>query len=115
MFNELWTITNMPIKRWRHELERDGHLESYMDTLVGAYNESTIDGLMCRHQINIDPQGRLFDCDFNQALQMPTPGRESQYLWDVTPDELAARVIATDDHCYGCTAGAGSSCGGAIA
>jgi radical SAM/Cys-rich protein len=115
VFNELWTITNMPIKRWRHELERDGNLQPYMTTLIDAYNGCTIDGLMCRHQINIDPRGRLYDCDFNQALDMRTPGRESQHLWDVTADDLAARIIATDDHCYGCTAGAGSSCGGSLA
>jgi radical SAM/Cys-rich protein len=115
VFNELWTITNMPIKRWRHELERDGQLEGYMQTLIDAFNASTIDGLMCRHQISIDPQGRLYDCDFNQALAMRTPGSEDRFLWDYTAAELSNRVIATDDHCYGCTAGAGSSCGGALA
>ena len=113
-FTELFTITNMPIKRWRHELERDGRLVEYMQTLIDAYNPTTIDGLMCRHQINIDPQGRLYDCDFNQALSMRTPGFETRFLWDVTIEELAARIIATDDHCYGCTAGSGSSCGGTI-
>ncbi|MCP3904233.1 MAG: radical SAM/Cys-rich domain protein [Planctomycetes bacterium] len=115
VFNELWTITNMPIKRWRNELERAGKLESYMRTLIEAFNESTIDGLMCRHQISIDPAGRLYDCDFNQALAMRTPGSEDRFLWDYTAAELSDRVIATDDHCYGCTAGAGSSCGGALA
>ena len=114
VFNELWTITNMPIKRWRRELEREGKLEPYMTTLIHAYNPSTIDGLMCRNQISIDPQGRLYDCDFNQALGMHAPGFEKLHLWDVTADDLADRAIATDDHCYGCTAGAGSSCGGAI-
>lgn len=114
VFNDLYTITNMPIKRWRHELERDGHLEEYMTLLADAFNEQTIDGLMCRHQISIDPQGRIFDCDFNQALAMHTPGLERIHVWDTTAAELANRVIATDDHCYGCTAGAGSSCGGAI-
>ncbi|MHC4908407.1 MAG: DUF3641 domain-containing protein, partial [Planctomycetota bacterium] len=115
VFNELWAITNMPIKRWRHELERDGHLEPYMSLLVDAYNPATIDGLMCRHQVNIDPQGRLYDCDFNQALELGVPGMKNRVLWDVTSDELAGRCIATADHCYGCTAGAGSSCGGEIA
>jgi radical SAM/Cys-rich protein len=114
VFNELWTITNMPIKRWRHELQRQGQLEAYMTLLVNAFNASTIEGLMCRNQISIDPQGRLYDCDFNQALGLATPGHESRFLWDVAADQLANRVIATDDHCYGCTAGAGSSCGGAL-
>jgi radical SAM/Cys-rich protein len=114
VFTELWTMTNMPIKRWRHRLERDGRLADYMATLVGAYNPATVDGLMCRHQISIDPQGRLHDCDFNQALGLRTPRLESAFLWDVTARELGNRAIATDDHCYGCTAGCGSSCGGAI-
>ena len=114
VFNELWTITNMPIKRWRHELERTGELEGYMATLIEAYNESTVEVLMCRHQINVDPQGRLFDCDFNQALELPTPGSSGRHLWHYTADELADRVIGTGDHCYGCTAGSGSSCGGAL-
>jgi radical SAM/Cys-rich protein len=114
VFDELWTITNMPIKRWRHELERDGRLEEYMQLLIGAYNAATIDGLMCRHQISIDPLGRLYDCDFNQALGMRTPGTRDRFLWDHTAEDLASRTIATADHCYGCTAGSGSSCGGAL-
>ena len=114
VFNQLWTITNMPIKRWRHELQRDGHLEPYMTLLIDSFNASTLTGLMCRHQINIDPTGRMYDCDFNQALEMPTPNLESKFIWETTTHELARRPIATDDHCYGCTAGPGSSCGGAI-
>jgi radical SAM/Cys-rich protein len=73
IFNELWTIANMPIARWRHELERTGNLERYMQLLIGAYNPATIDGLMCRGQINVDPHGRLHDCDFNQAIGLRTP------------------------------------------
>jgi radical SAM/Cys-rich protein len=114
VFTELWTITNMPIKRWRHQLERDGKLEDYLAILAEAYNPATVDGLMCRHQVSVDPQGRLYDCDFNQALGLRTPTLESTFLWDVTARELGNRAIATDDHCYGCTAGCGSSCGGAI-
>jgi hypothetical protein len=105
----------MPIKRWRHELEREGRLEEYMTLLVNAFNADTVEGLMCRHQITIDPQGRLFDCDFNQAVGLRTPGAENGRIWDYSADELAERVIATADHCYGCTAGHGSSCGGALA
>ena len=115
VFNELWTITNMPIKRWRHELERNGQLPAYMSTLIAAFNPDTVEGLMCRHQISIDPQGRLYDCDFNQAIALAAPGSQGRYLWDYTAEELANRVIATDDHCYGCTAGPGSSCGGTLA
>jgi len=117
VFNSLYTITNMPIKRWRHDLERQGKLEAYIQKLVDAYNPGTVDGLMCRHQINLDPQGRVYDCDFNQALDLPVPdqpGLSSPYLWDHTPEQWAGRLIATADHCYGCTAGAGSSCGGAL-
>ena len=114
VFNDLYTITNMPIRRWRHELERDGRLEEYMTLLMNAYNPSTVEGLMCRHQISIDPQGRLFDCDFNQALAMQTPGVEDRFIWEMSESDLAGRIIATDDHCYGCTAGAGSSCTGAL-
>jgi len=117
-FNSLFTITNMPIARWRHDLERAGQLGDYMDKLVNAFNPATIEGLMCRHQVNLDPQGRLYDCDFNQALDLAMPavnGRATPtHLWDVTPAELADRLIATADHCYGCTAGAGSSCGGSL-
>lgn len=115
VFNRLWALTNMPIRRWRRELDRQGRLEAYMTTLIDAFNVATLPGLMCRHQISIDPQGRLYDCDFNQALSMHTPGTNDRFLWDFTAADLALRSIATDDHCYGCTAGAGSSCGGALA
>lgn len=114
-FTRLWTITNMPIKRWRRDLERAGKLEKYMDLLVDAYNPETIDGLMCRHQVHINPEGRMSDCDFNRALDMDTPGYEDKFLWDTTAERLGGRVIATGDHCYGCTAGSGSSCTGSLA
>jgi radical SAM/Cys-rich protein len=113
-FNHLWTIANMPIKRWRHELERQGRLEDYMSLLVGAFNPATVAGLMCRHQISIDPQGRMYDCDFNQAIGLRVPGHEHRFIWDLSVAELADRLIATDDHCYGCTAASGSSCGGVL-
>lgn len=113
-FNQLWTITNMPIKRWRDDLQRQGQLRPYMQLLIGAYNPATVDQLMCRHQIHVDSQGRLHDCDFNYALDLRVPGQEKRRLWDLSLDELANRRIATGNHCYGCTAGAGSSCGGSI-
>ena len=85
-----------------------------MRLLIDAFNPGTVEGLMCRHQISIDPQGRLYDCDFNQALDLSTPGHRGRFIWDTTAADLAERRIATDDHCYGCTAGAGSTCGGSI-
>ncbi len=113
-FDELWTITNMPIARWRQDLERQGQLDTYLQTLAEAFNPATVEGLMCRHQVHIDSQGRLHDCDFNHALAMRIPGYEGRHLWDVTAEELSERTIATAEHCYGCTAGAGSSCGGSL-
>ncbi len=113
-FNHLYTITNMPIKRWRHELQRNGDLEPYMQTLINSFNPQTLERLMCRHQISIDPLGRVYDCDFNQALDMQSPGIEEQFVWELSEHDLVDRAIATADHCYGCTAGVGSSCGGAL-
>ncbi len=115
VFDELWTITNMPIKRWRDDLERTGALGDYMDVLATAFNPGTVDGLMCRHQIHVDSQGRLHDCDFNYALDLRMRGHEERFLWDFRAEELQARPIALGDHCYGCTAGSGSSCGGSLA
>lgn len=114
VFNELWTMTNMPVKRWRHALERDGQLEGYMSKLISAYNPDTLKQLMCRHQINVVSDGRVYDCDFNYALDLPAPGLENKYIWELSEDDLLGRTIATSDHCYGCTAGAGSSCGGSL-
>ncbi|MEM7577177.1 MAG: arsenosugar biosynthesis radical SAM (seleno)protein ArsS [Planctomycetota bacterium] len=117
-FTSLFTITNMPIARWRRDLERNQQLEPYLQKLVDAYNPDTIPGLMCRHQIHADHHGRLSDCDFNFAVQLPAElphhSDEAPRLWNYTPEQLASRRIATADHCYGCTAGAGSSCGGAL-
>lgn len=115
VFNELWTITNMPIKRWREGLERAGKLEDYMQLLAGAYNPATVEGLMCRHQIHVDSQGRMHDCDFNYGLGLEANTEKADFLWEVELEDLAKRSIATGDHCYGCTAGSGSSCGGSLA
>lgn len=114
VFNELWTITNMPIQRWRDDLSRQGQLTNYMTLLADAFNPDTVDGLMCRHQIHIDSQGRIFDCDFNYALNLPSPVAEGKRLWDVSLSDLKSRRIATAEHCLGCTAGSGSSCGGSL-
>jgi len=114
-FNNLYTITNMPIKRFRHYLEVTQQLDSYQMLLTQAYNPSTLAGLMCRHQISIDWEGRLYDCDFNQMLDLSIPGSRGKYLWDFKPQDFIQNPIALGNHCFGCTAGAGSSCGGALA
>jgi radical SAM/Cys-rich protein len=117
-FNHLYTITNMPIARFAHALQRDGHLEGYLELLANAFNPSTIDGLMCRSQISISWEGFLYDCDFNQMLDMRVGNGNPFRLGERPAAELvhllARRAIQVDTHCYGCTAGAGSSCGGAL-
>ena len=114
IFNDLWTITNMPIQRWRDDLSRKGELTAYMNKLSDAFNPDTVDELMCRHQIHIDSQGRVSDCDFNYALGMSSPNAKGRLIWDIPLEELQARPIATAEHCLGCTAGSGSSCGGSL-
>lgn len=114
-FTRLVTITNMPIARWKAELERRGKLKDYERLLIDSFNADTVEGLMCRHQIHIDSQGNLHDCDFNYALAMRTPGMSKHKLWDISASDLAERSIGTANHCFGCTAGSGSSCGGTIA
>ena len=113
-FTHLHTITNVPIGRFKTDLRRDKQLDPYMDTLKQAFNPETIDPLMCRHQISVAWDGTLYDCDFNLALRMPATGASSQNIRDIDPASLASRKIVTADHCYACTAGAGSSCGGAL-
>jgi len=118
-FSGLLTITNMPIRRFADQLDREGRYEEYMDLLVGAYNSATLDGLMCRTLVSVSWDGKLFDCDFNQMLDLALPGEGSTdgpTIFDVESlQELTGRPIRTGDHCYGCTAGCGSSCGGALA
>jgi len=122
-FNKLWTITNMPIKRFEHALHRDGKFDTYMAKLTDAHNDANIDGVMCRDLVSVGWQGSVYDCDFNQMLQMPIDGpsgeehiveAESRKLWDYAPGELIDRTIRTGTHCFGCTAGAGSSCTGQL-
>ena len=108
-FNRLFTITNMPISRYLEWLERSGNLEIYLTKLANAFNPATVDGLMCRYTLSVGWDGRLYDCDFNQMLDLPLKGT----IFDVTPGALENRPILTGPHCFGCTAGAGSSCGGA--
>ena len=105
----------MPIKRFANDLERSGQRAEYMSLLVNHFNADTLDGLMCRSLVSVGHDGRIYDCDFNQMLELPVPGGD-RTIWDV--DDLSALegdAIATGPHCFGCTAGAGSSCGGALA
>jgi radical SAM/Cys-rich protein len=114
-FDRLYTITNMPIRRFRHELEREGRLEQYMTLLVERFNPDAALGVMCRSLLSVGWDGALYDCDFNQMLDLGQGGRV-RTIWDIgSLQELESTPIATGDHCYGCTAGAGSSCGGTIA
>ena len=113
VFHGLFTITNMPIRRFARSLAREGQLEAYQGLLVNHFNAATVPGLMCRSLVSVDHAGRLFDCDFNLALDLPLPGALT--LWDVEDlSALEGREIAQGSHCFGCTAGHGSSCGGAL-
>jgi radical SAM/Cys-rich protein len=116
-FDALVALNNMPISRFLEWLERSGNLQSYMETLVNAYNPATVAGLMCRNTISVGWDGRVFDCDFNQMLELDSryPEGGGVHIRDFDPARFGARNIVTARHCYGCTAGAGSSCGGAIA
>src|SRR5688572_19897490 len=115
VFNRLYTITNMPISRYLQYLIDSGNLPGYMDRLVAAFNPSTIDGLMCRTTLSVGWDGRLYDCDFNQMIDLGAVADAPQTIFEATPAALASRAIVIGRHCFGCTAGAGSSCGGAIA
>lgn len=114
-FTRLITITNMPIGRFLHDLHRDGRAAEYEQLLRESFNPATVDPLMCRHQLHISHDGTLHDCDFNYALSMPCDHGASTNIADVDIDTLRTRRIVTGDHCFGCTAGSGSSCGGALA
>lgn len=137
VFNRLYTLTNLPIGRFAAYLYHSNRLDEYMQLLIEAFNPATIEGLMCRNTISVGWRGEVYDCDFNQQLGMQWMGRvgalrwpdpapagrrpyhhdrdnERLFLWDIDPCSVENREIMTGDHCFGCTAGAGSSCGGAI-
>jgi radical SAM/Cys-rich protein len=116
VFNKLYALTNLPIGRFASYLRRNCNLEEYMQLLIHAFNPATVSGLMCRNTISVGWRGEVYDCDFNQQLGMQWSGNRGDrlFLWDIDPDSLEKRVIMTGDHCFGCTAGAGSGCGGAI-
>jgi len=113
-FTRLLTITNMPMGRFLSDLQRDGQDEDYKHLLEDSFNQSTIDGLMCRHQICIAWDGTLSDCDFNSALGLSLAGNLPRHIDQLDPSALEGRPIVTGEHCFGCTAGCGSSCGGAL-
>jgi radical SAM/Cys-rich protein len=117
-FNRLLTITNMPIHRFADQLHRLGRFDDYLGMLVNHFNPATIPGLMCRSLVSVGWDGMLYDCDFNQMLELPIGAETHRPLtiWDVRDlAKLAGARVATGAHCFGCTAGAGSSCGGALA
>lgn len=113
-FSHLIVLTHMPLGRYRRELERSGGLERYMGTLKEAFNPDTLSHLMCRRQVSIDWNGILYDCDFNLALGVPLNHGNPNRLGEIAYERLAHRPIMTGNHCFGCTAGAGSSCSGAL-
>ncbi len=115
VFNNLYTITNLPIARFASYLKNNNKLDEYMQLLIENFNANTVDGLMCRSMINVSWRGEVFDCDFNQMLKLQWRDQfRPLNLWDIDPATVEEREILTGDHCFGCTAGAGSSCGGAL-
>jgi len=113
-FNRLIALTNMPLGRFRHYLEQHGEKENYLSMLKDAFNPATVAGLMCRHQICVDWDGTLYDCDFNLALRMVINHSAPHRIEDFNCSLLSKRRIVTGVHCFGCTAGAGSSCSGSL-
>ena len=115
VFNQLFTITNLPISRFLEFLVESGNYEDYMQKLVSAFNPATLSAVMCRNTLSVDYQGYLYDCDFNQMLGMRVDHKVPQHIKDFSLEQLAQREICVGQHCYGCTAGAGSSCQGTVA
>ncbi|HEX4782175.1 MAG TPA: arsenosugar biosynthesis radical SAM (seleno)protein ArsS [Usitatibacter sp.] len=116
-FNRLLTLANMPIQRFGSTLVTKGQFAGYMELLRGAHHDDNLDSVMCRSLVSVDWQGYLYDCDFNQMLGLPlrVAGRARTHLTDALARDLEGNAIVVRDHCYGCTAGQGSSCGGALA
>jgi radical SAM/Cys-rich protein len=116
VFNQLFTLANMPIKRFGAMLMVKGEFERYLDTLRAAHRDANLDAVMCRNLISVDWRGYVYDCDFNQMLDLPLGhgGRARTHLSDLITADLEGRPIRVAGHCYGCTAGQGSSCGGAL-
>jgi radical SAM/Cys-rich protein len=116
-FNGLFTMTNMPINRFKLHLDKSGQYEAYMEKLLAAFNPAAAEGVMCRSLVSVGHDGRVYDCDFNQMLEMDAEDAMGRPLsiFDFDFERTVRRTIRFGDHCLGCTAGAGSSCGGATA
>jgi radical SAM/Cys-rich protein len=113
-FNRLYTITNMPISRFLEFLIESGNYDQYMTRLANAFNPAAAAGVMCRSTLSVGWDGRLYDCDFNQMLELPVDHGAPSHIRDFDLVQLHQRRIVTNNHCYGCTAGSGSSCGGTV-
>ncbi len=114
-FDRLIALNNLPISRFLEWLQSSGNLEGYMELLVRSFNPGTLDGLMCRNTLSIGWDGAIYDCDFNQMLDLPSRGAgDRMNIRDLDVEALTGRRVVTGRHCFGCTAGAGSSCGGAL-
>lgn len=113
-FNRLYTITNMPVSRFLEFLLESGNYDGYMERLAAAYNPTAAAGVMCRYTLSVSWDGRLYDCDFNQMLELPVDSNAPSHIRDFDASRLHRRRITTRNHCYGCTAGSGSSCGGSV-
>nr|WP_315488677.1 arsenosugar biosynthesis radical SAM (seleno)protein ArsS [uncultured Rhodoferax sp.] len=114
VFNQLFALANMPIQRFGSTLISKGQFSTYMQLLRDSHSDANLPGVMCRSTVSVDWQGYLYDCDFNQQLGLPLPLGKRPHLRDLLAQDLADRPIRVADHCYGCTAGQGSSCGGAL-
>jgi radical SAM/Cys-rich protein len=113
-FTGLFTIANQPIARFAEDLRRSGQWDHYLELLVNSFNPATLSGVMCRSTLSVGYQGHLYDCDFNQMLDLPLARNNATYLWDLEPSALSDGRIQTGLHCLACTAGSGSSCTGAL-
>jgi len=113
-FTRLFTVTNQPIARFAEDLREQGKWDEYLELLANSFNPATLDGLMCRSTLNIGWMGEVYDCDFNQMLNMQQKNGSPLFLWDVNPEGMLEKPILTGAHCLACTAGAGSSCTGAL-
>ena len=114
-FNRLFTITNQPIARFAEDLRRQDKWDEYLELLSNSFNPESLESLMCRSTLSVSHEGDLFDCDFNQMLELNIRNGKPLKLWDITPADLKGRPILTGEHCLACTAGFGSSCTGALA
>ena len=112
-FNQLYAITNMPISRYLDYLIKTENYEDYMNLLVNSFNPATLSGLMCLNTLSVSWDGYLYDCDFNQMVDLKVTVK-GNHLMDIDIDELLGREVIVNEYCFGCTAGAGSSCGGEL-